>query len=363
MDRKKLVLGIGLLMVLIMPVVLTQCAPAPTLAPTAVPTVAPAPTLAPIAVPTATEQPKYKMAVILPGPVTDGDFNMFGMLMANAIGKQYGIETGYSENTSVADSERVAREYIGSGFNIIYLHGGQYVTTVSDLAKEFPNVYFMEVTAGPTDALQQPNIWNLGERTYLGHYPMGVMAAKMTKTAMIGFLAGVELPAFISSINTICDAIKATNPNVKLVYAFTGDQNDPVKARQSAQAMIDGGADFIIGAVNQGIFGVIEAVRAADKPVFFTTLYSEKYDLAPNNYVTSEIVDYQKVGVEVVGQIMGGVHGGYYDLRPGHGMTLGPFQNVPPDVAKDVQSVVDQISSGQLNPEDKPQEILCGNGK
>jgi basic membrane lipoprotein Med (substrate-binding protein (PBP1-ABC) superfamily) len=69
-----------------------------------------------------------KMAMILPGPVEDGDFNALGYHALKAVGQAHKMEVSHSEKVAVADAERVAREYATSGFKIIAFHGGQFLT-------------------------------------------------------------------------------------------------------------------------------------------------------------------------------------------------------------------------------------------
>lgn len=94
------------------------------------------------------------------------------------------------------------------------------------------------------------------------------------KSGKIGIVSGIKLPDFIASINAIQDAVKAANPSAKVVHTFVGDQNDPVKARQAAEAMINDGADFLIIIVNLGASGVVEAAKG--KNVLLTTYYTDK---------------------------------------------------------------------------------------
>ncbi len=118
-----------------------------------------------------------------------------------------------------------------------------------------------------------------------------------------------------------------------------GDQNDPVKARQAAESQIAAGVDFIIVSVNLGTVGIIEAARAARRPVLLTTFYTDKTSYAPQNFTTSLLFNFSKPYVEVTRQILWGRTGGYYEMRPGSGMTLLPPRNVPQEVAQRVLQV------------------------
>src|SRR5690606_27690282 len=84
----------------------------------------------------------FKFAMILPGTVEDADYNSAGYEAIRDVEKTFGIATSYQERVAPADAERVARGFINDGYNIIAFHGGQFLTTVTKLAPEFPDVTF-----------------------------------------------------------------------------------------------------------------------------------------------------------------------------------------------------------------------------
>lgn len=273
-----------------------------------------------------------KVAVIFPGPVQDADFNAVGYVAVQEVRKQLGLEVGFSENVAVADAERVAREYIASGHRVVAFHGGQFVTIARKLAPLFPDVAFVMQSSGSIPDLP-PNVWNIGRKWHRGFYPLGVLAALATRTNKIGFIAGIRLPDFIAVINSIQQAVLEYNPKAVLVHGFTGDQNDGVKARQVAETQIAGGVDFIVIAVNLGAYGVIEAAQAAKRPVLVSTFTTDKYQMAPKVMTASLLADFRKPYVEILGRILKGERGGYYEFGPGTGMELSEIRNVSPDVA------------------------------
>jgi basic membrane protein A len=298
----------------------------------------------------ATAQPARKFGVIFPGTVQDADFNAVGYFGMLEVKKQFGVEVAFSENVSVADAERVAREYISAGYGILAFHGGQFVTVSRKLAPQFKDVVFIMQSTGPIPDLP-PNVWNIGRKWYRGFYPLGVLAALTTRTNKVGFIAGIRLPDFTAQINSVQQALREHNPKASLVYTFTGDQNDPVKARQAAEAQIGGGVDFIIIAVNLGTYGVLEAAKAAKGRVLLTTFTTDKYDLAPTVLTTSLLADFRKPFVEIVRRVLAGERGGYYEFKPGTGMDLSPIRNVPAEVSAKVTAVFAEVVAGKELPE------------
>lgn len=369
MASKKSILLVVVSVLMVASLLLASCAPAATEAPAteAAATEAAATEAGTAAPADATQAPaydasKFKMAMILPGSIQDADYNAVGYAMLDVVHKAYGIETAYSEQVAVADAERVGREYVSSGYNIIGFHGGQFLTAVTNLATEFPEVNFIIETGGENSTLPA-NVWNIGRKYYLGAYSLGVLAAKATTSKKVAFVGGVKLPDFIAVVNTLNEAIKATDPTVEFMYNFSGDSNDPVKSRQTAQTMIDSGADVIINFVNLGTQGVIEAAKAADHKILLTSFYTDKLEQAPDNFTTSLLFDFGTVFTDVIGQILNGVPGGYYQMQPGKGMSLAPITNVSDDVVTEVNATFEKIANGEITPVENTKDITFESGK
>ena len=300
--------------------------------------------------PDALAQAKKKFAMIMPGPIQDADFNALGYVAIQEVAKAYGIPVAHSESVAVADAERVAREYITSGHEIIAFHGGQYPTIMKKLAAQYPNVVFIQEGSGRM-ADAPPNAWVIGRKYYQGFYVLGALGAFATRTGKVGFVGGVRLPDVVGSANAVNQALKDLNPRAQLVYNVIGDFNDPVKARQTAEAQIAAGADVLLTFVNLGLYGVAEAAKSAPKPVLLTTLYTEKWDTAPKNMAVALVFDFAKPYKEIVGKALRGEKGGYYEMRPGSGMELSALRNVPPDVADKVRAVFKEVVAGKPLPE------------
>jgi len=346
--RRVSMMGVTVLL-LLCALTISQCAPA---APTVVlesPTEAvAAPTEVALSPTEAPAVPDYKVAAIMPGPIEDSDFNSQGFAAVKHIRDVYGIQVDYSEKVSVADAERVAREYIGAGYNIIIFHGGQFVATAQTLAPEFPELTFVTYTAGANPDIEIGNVWNVGLRFGPGSYALGILAARMSETGKVAFVAGIQTPIFITALNAFRDAAIATDPSVEVVYNFTGDQNDAVKARQTVESMIGAGVDVIAVFLNQGVLGVHEAVLDADQMVYIMTITTDKSEAAPDNYITSLVQDFPSVWEYIVGQVLDGHPGGYRALDVGSGLVIAPYRNAPQEVQDEVSDIMGKITSGEM---------------
>ena len=141
-------------------------------------------------------QGKKKVAMILPGTVQDADFNTLGYVALQDLAKTLDVEVAHSENVAMADAERVSREYIASGHDVVAYHGGQFITIMQKLAAQFPKVTFIQEASGRIPNAPA-NVWVIGRKYYQGFYALGALAALSTKANKIGLVGGVR--AFAAS--------------------------------------------------------------------------------------------------------------------------------------------------------------------
>jgi len=304
---------------------------------------------APAAEPTDESANVYKLAAIFPGVITDNDYNTLAYVGMTEAQKTLGIEAVYSESVAVPDVDRVMREYVDAGYNIIWTHGGQFITQTVELAKVFPNVIF--IAEGDAPVADAPaNLWFIDRNFNVGFYGIGAAAALASETGKIAYLGGQALPFSYQEVHAIQQAIADLGVDVELVPVWTADFNDPAKTRQLADALIADGVDVIMGSVNLGMVGVFEAAKATtDRKVLITAKYSDKTSFGPDNYITALLYDFSDPLVQIITKIQAGETGGYYLLGFDTGVKLQlPLQNVPAEVAAQVEEITEKVISGEI---------------
>ncbi len=308
---------------------------------------APTPTAQPAA-PEAAPAQQYKLAAILPGVITDADYNTLGYIGVTSVQKDLGVEVAYSESVPVPDVERVMREYIDDGYNIIFTHGGQFVSQTKDLAGQFPDVYFIAEGDGAVEDAPD-NFWIIDRNFQVGFYALGAVAAKQTQTGKIGYIGGLTLPFSYAEVHAMQQAINDLGADVELKPVWAGNFNDPTKARELTDAMIADGADVIVGSLNLGMFGLFEAVKGAPGQVWATAKYTDKSNFAPDNYITSVLYDWAGPLEDIVQKIMAGETGGYYPLGFDTGVALQmPLRNVSDQINSEMKQIIADVQSGKI---------------
>ncbi|OYT50944.1 MAG: hypothetical protein B6U73_02905 [Desulfurococcales archaeon ex4484_204] len=307
-------------------------------------------------------KPKIKVAMILPGTIQDTGWNTMAYLGLAEIGRKYGVETSYSERIGVADADRVAREYIGSGFKFVIFHGGEYLDIAKKLAPEYPDVSFSVVTSDVVPDVP-PNLWQLVTKYYKAYYVIGYLAGLVTKTKVVGFVGAQDFPVYRGALNAFYLGAKDANPDVKVLYAFTGSWDDPVVNKEAAEAMIAQGADFITVCVDLGFYGVDEAAKKAPKHVWVVSMDMDKYSVDPDHVITSVIINTGTGYDYMVSKILEGQKGGHYVLDLGKGISIAPIRvDIPSDIKDKVTSLVNDIIAGKVKVKEITDKIIVPKG-
>lgn len=296
--------------------------------------------------------PAIRAALILQGTRDDGTWNAMAWEGFQKL-KAQGIETTYSENVMDSDVARVLRNYASNGWNFIWAHSGTYPNAVMEVAKDFPNVTFAAVT-GP--GLDFPsNVWQVTHEWEDAYFLAGALAGLQSKTGVVGNVGGIPIPIYAASLTAFNQGVKYVRADAKTFDpVFIGDFNDSVGAKKAAQAQIDAGADIIIGSLDAGTFGLIEAAREANKAgksVHIMTILSDLYSQAPDVVYSSAYMDYPAAVTDVAAKVIAGEKGGYYPMKwsNGHARWADLHGQVAEDVMTKLKAIEQDIKAGKID--------------
>lgn len=160
----------------------------------------------------------------------------------DAAAKRGDIEYVYSENTSNTDYERVMREYAESGVNLIVGEVFGLERAARKVAKDYPETGFL---MGSSFGPQEPNFSVFDNFIHEPAYLSGMVAGAASKSNKIGMVGGYAIPEVNRLMNAFMDGARETNPDVKFLVNFIDSWYDPPKAKESAFAMMDAGADVM----------------------------------------------------------------------------------------------------------------------
>jgi basic membrane protein A len=291
-----------------------------------------------------------RIAAVFSGTTTDADYTYLGLQALQAAEKDHGAETTYSESVQVPDAERVLREYVADGYNVIWTHGSQFYDATVSVAEEAPDVVFIaEQDTEPADVPE--NVWVLDRNFHLAFYPLGVLAAGASQSGKISYLGGVTLPFSYSEVHAVEQALADSGSSATLTPVWTGDFNDPTKAQQFTSQLLADGNDVVLTSLNLGAVGAFEAVGDAAPGVLMTAKYTDKSNLSADHYLTSVLYDFSVMLDDILTSIEDGETGGYLGMSYEQGISLQEPQNVDQAVIDEVNTVVEQLAAGEIEVE------------
>lgn len=161
----------------------------------------------------------------------------------------------YTENTANTDYPRVMREYAEQGYKLIVGEIFGVEDEAREVVDEYPDVAFLLGSSFPADQAH-PNLAVFDNYIQDASYLSGIIAGAMTK-GNIGMVGGFPIPEVNRLMNAFMAGAREMNPDIRFQVSFIGSWFDPPKAKETAFAMIDGGADLLYAER----FGVSDAAK------------------------------------------------------------------------------------------------------
>ncbi|MCX3285406.1 BMP family protein [Streptomyces luteogriseus] len=195
--------------------------------------------------------------------------------------KEFGYQTADVEPTegeTNADKEQRLASLAKQGYNPVIGVGYAYAAAVKGAAAKFPDTTFGIVDDA---TINTKNVADLVFNEEQASYLAGVAAAKTSKTKVVGFVGGVDIPLIHKFQAGFAQGVKDTDPKVKVLSQYLtqtaeeGGFASPDKGKTAAEGQIEKKADVVYAAAGLSGQGVIEA--AATEKVWAIGVDSDQY--------------------------------------------------------------------------------------
>ena len=183
-----------------------------------------------------------------------------------------------------ADAERVIRQLASTGHDLIFTTSFGFMNPTVKVAKKFPKVKFEHCSGYK----RGPNVSTYLARFYEGRTISGLIAGKMTKSNVIGYIASFPIPEVVRGINAFTLALREVNPKAEVKVVWVNTWYDPGKEGDAAKALIDQGADVIL----QHTDSPAPAQIAQKRGVWAVGQASDMTKFAPKSHLTAIIDDW-----------------------------------------------------------------------
>jgi basic membrane protein A and related proteins len=260
------------------------------------------------------------------------------------------VTTKFVENVPEgADAERVIRDLAQQGNKLIFTTSFGYMNPTLKVAKQFPDVKFVHLTGYKT----APNVATANARFYEGRYLAGVLAGKMSKSHVAGYVAAFPIPEVLQGINAFTRGMRSVDPKSEVKVIWINSWFDPGKERDAAITLMGQGADIVTHHTDST--AVVQA--AEEKGKYAVAYHSDMHKFGPKAQIGAVThhwgAYYTKAAQQVIdgtwktNSVWGGIKDGMVKLEG-----MGPA--VPADVKAVVAAKEKDIVAGKLSPFDGP---------
>lgn len=289
-----------------------------------------------------------KVGFVYVGPVGDHGWTYQHDQGRLAVEKAFGdkVKTSYVENVAEgADSERVISQMARSGHDLIFTTSFGFMNPTLKVAKKFPKVVFEHATGYK----RSKNMSTYIARTYEGRYVSGYVAANMTKSKKVGYIASFPIPEVIRDINAVKLAMNTIDPDIELKIVWVSTWYDPAKEADAANSLIDQGVDVILQHTDSPA-----ALQAAERRgVYAVGQASDMSHFGPKAHLLSVVDDWAAHYVATTKAVMEGTweprdHWGGMDEE----MIIIPDFNksIPKSVIKKAETYISGMKDGSFHP-------------
>jgi len=287
----------------------------------------------------------------------DKSFNDAAIAGLERIKAEYGIEPQIIESKSADDYEPNLNT-LAEDNDLIFGVGFKMADALKAVAQNHSDKKFAIVDS----VVDLPNVASYVFKEEEGSFLMGVIAGKMTKTNIVGFLGGIKFELIEKFEAGFRAGVKAVNPNAKVLVQYANSFSDVALGYEIAKKMYNDGADVIYhaaGGVGIGLFNAAkemkkwaigvdsdQAVLIPDKADVILASMIKRVDTATYTASKAAIEGTFKPGVVVLGLKEDGV---------GISPTINPA--VPQEVIDLANKYKQAIIDGKFTVPTKPAEV------
>jgi basic membrane protein A len=276
-----------------------------------------------------------------------------------------GVAAQVLVSTSETDLAPNVTQAVESGCGFVLTVGYELAAATQEQAAANPDVDFAIVDETVEGDNVKPILFDTAQASYLAGY----LAAGVSKTGIVGTFGGGNQPPvtlFMDGFAQGVDAYNAAHGTTVSLRgwdqetrdgSFTGDFEDVAKGKQSAQALIDQGADVIMPVAGQVGEGAASAALDTGG-VSVIWVDNDGYDTLPEAYrpilLTSVLKDTEQAVREIAVSTTDDsfTNEPYVGTLENEGVGLAPFHDlessVPADLAAEVDALRDQIVAGTV---------------
>ncbi len=274
----------------------------------------------------------------------------------------YDVEPG--NPTSI---EPAMRAFAERNFDLIIGIGFAQGPIMQKVALDYPEIKFAIVDGVIFEAdgkTPKQNVASLVFREHEGSFLVGMIAAAKSKTGVLGFIGGMDIPLIHKFETGYEEGARYVNPNIRVIDNYVGVTdsawNNPGKGKELALNQIEKGADVIFTAAGNSGLGAFDAVEQYGKNAqgeankFVIGVDSNQNGGKPGFVLTSMVKRVDNAVYDVIKEIIdGNFKGGFHVFGlDKDGVAYAMDENntaiIPVDVIQKTEEARAKIVSGEI---------------
>ena len=292
-----------------------------------------------------------RVGLITPGSVADAAWNSGAYAGLQQIHDSLGLAISHVEAHTPAEQDEALRSFAAQGYDLVFAHGFEFQSPAERVSAEYPKTIFIVTSGARARGNVAPLIFRLEEASYLA----GMVAGGLTRSNILGFVGGIELPPIKAAYEGWVNGAKAVNPKVESREIYLNSFDDAAAGREAALALIRAGADMFHHNADAAALGMFQAAKES-KGVYVFGSNSDQTSLAPDRVVGSAVIDLPRALLLVAKDVKDGK---FTPREETFGLSSGVIRYVPnpkldslvPAALKArVAAAADSISAGTLVP-------------
>ena len=274
----------------------------------------------------------------------------------------YDVEPG--NPTSI---EPAMRAFAERNFDLIIGIGFAQGPILQKVANDYPNIKFAIVDGVIFEAdgkTPKRNVASLVFREHEGSFLVGMIAASKSKTGILGFVGGMDIPLIHKFAKGYEEGAKYVNPNIRVLTNYVGVTdsawNNPGKGKELALNQIEKGADVLFTAAGNSGLGAFDAVEQYGKNEqgeankFVIGVDSNQNGVKPGFVLTSMVKRVDNAVYDVVKEVLSGnFKGGFHVFgldKDGVAYAMDEFNKplIPQEVLNKAEEAKAKIATGEI---------------
>lgn len=306
------------------------------------------------------------------GGIDDKGFNQSAYAGLQMAEEEHGVEINFLESTAATDYERNINTFIDEGCDLIITVGFLLGDATAAAAEDNPDQLFSIVDFAYEEG-QFDNVQGLVFDTKSASMLAGYLAAGMSETGVVGTFGGIQIApvvdfmiGFEGGVNyyndengTAVDVIGWDSASGE--GTFTGDFENQDNGRQTAEALIQEGADIIFPVAGPVGLGAMAAVQDSGGDALYIGVDVDQAVSVPEyeDIMLSSVL--KRIDNAVFASIEDAMDGSfdselYVGTLENEGVGLAPYHafegEVPQEITDGIAALQEALIAGDVNPDE-----------